>query len=249
MKDQVKGSSEKLRLAARRRIANSANPALWDLVALRAQGYASWAARGHVFRRRAVREYLEATAEPKLQIGSGGSPLPGWLNSDLLGSDVYVDLIRPLPFPDGSFSYVYGEHVIEHVSEAAGLRLLRELHRVLHPGGVLRLATPDLKQAIRLYEDRHELISFEEYRRHLNAETWEHERPCQVFNTAMRHWGHQYVYDEEDLIAKLLGCGFRAVERAEVGESRHPALHGIERHLPHAPRVNAAESMYLEAVR
>jgi predicted SAM-dependent methyltransferase len=205
--------------------------------------------RGHVVRRRAVRAYLAGTAEPKLQLGAGPNALPGWLNSDLIAGDVYLDLRRRLPLPDASFAYAFGEHVIEHVSEADGARLLAELHRVLRPGGVVRVTTPDLAKIVALYEDRNPVIGRAEYARYLAATTGKaQERGSQVFNDFMRLWGHRYVYDEEDLTAKLRAAGFSSVERAEPGESRHPALRGAERHGAE-PWVNAAEAMCIEATR
>ena len=49
-----------------------------------------------------------------------------------------------LPFPDDSFDAVISNHVIEHVGdEAAQLRHLQELRRVLRPGGSGYLAVPN----------------------------------------------------------------------------------------------------------
>ena len=49
-----------------------------------------------------------------------------------------------LPYPDARFDVVLSNHVIEHVGdEAAQLRHLRELKRVLKPGGVGYLAVPN----------------------------------------------------------------------------------------------------------
>jgi predicted SAM-dependent methyltransferase len=206
-------------------------------------------ARGHLVRRRRVRRYLAGTSSPRLQIGSGPQSIPGWLNSDLIAGDIYLDLQRPLPFEDRSFAYVFGEHVIEHLPERDGAALLAELHRVLRPGGVLRLTTPDLRKIIAIYEDRNPVIGREEYVRFLDLETGKrHERPCQVLNDYLRLWGHRYVYDDEDLMAKLRLAGFTEVVRREAGESEHEALRGLERHGGEA-WVNRAEAMSLEASR
>lgn len=49
-----------------------------------------------------------------------------------------------LPYPDARFDVVLSNHVIEHVGdEAAQLRHLRELRRVLKPGGLGYLAVPN----------------------------------------------------------------------------------------------------------
>ena len=219
------------------------------LVLLRARGAAHRALRGHAVRSRAVERYLAAHAEPKLHFGAGPIELEGWLNSDLIAGDIHLDLERPLPLPDAAFSFAFGEHVIEHLPEQSGLRLLDELRRVLRPGGVLRLTTPDLRKLIALYEDRNPVISLADYRRFFDELTAKpHERACQVLNDYLRLWGHRYVYDQEDLTAKLAAAGFVEVTRREPGESEHPPLRDLERH-GGADWVNQAEAMCLEATR
>jgi predicted SAM-dependent methyltransferase len=228
-----------------KQVENPAGRAL--LLRMRALPHA--VSRGHVVREVLLRRYLVSSEVPCLQIGSGGRAKTGWLNSDLIAGDIYLDLSRLLPIPDGSFAYVFGEHVIEHLSERAGYRLLDQLHRILRPGGVLRLTTPDLRKCISLYEDRNAVVSHAEYARYLDAVTGKrHERACQVFNDLMHRWGHRYIYDEEDLRAKLIAAGFREVTRREPGQSPHEALRGLESHAG-ADWVNQAEAMCLEAAR
>jgi predicted SAM-dependent methyltransferase len=216
---------------------------------LRARGSLHWLASGHLVRRRVVTRYLSSIDEPRLQIGAGPQGLDAWLNSDLIRGDIYLDLSRPLPLPDASFAYVFGEHVIEHVSEGAGERLLSELYRVLRPGGVLRLTTPDLRKIIAIYEDRNPTISRDEYASFLSeVEGKPFERPCQGFNHYLRAWGHRYIYDEDDLVAKLRTRGFSDIERRDTGESPHLPLRGVERHGGDT-WVNQAEAMCVEATR
>jgi predicted SAM-dependent methyltransferase len=203
---------------------------------------------GPLRRKRIVERYLREHADPCLQIGSGPVSLPGWLNSDLVAGDVYLDVTRPLALPDASMAYVFGEHVIEHVPEDTGRRVLAEMFRILRPGGVLRLTTPDLQKIIALYEDRNPAMSREEYVGFLDAITGKrHERACQLFNDFMRMWGHAWVYDEEDLAAKLREAGFVDVARREFGSSPHGPLNGLESHGP--TWQNTVEAMCLEATR
>jgi len=230
------------------RLKRTENPTIRHLL-LRARGVAHYAARGHLVRRRAISAHLQANREPRLQIGSGPLGIPGWLNSDLISADIYLDVARPLPLPDASFAYVFGEHLIEHISEERSARLLADLRRVLRPGGVLRLTTPDLQKIIAIYEDRNPVVSRAEYARFLDRETGKrHERACQILNDYLRLWGHRYVFDEEDLTAKLEQAGFTDVRRLEPGESPHSALRGLERH-GGSEWVNRAEAMCIEASR
>ncbi|GHU06730.1 hypothetical protein FACS1894158_14070 [Betaproteobacteria bacterium] len=60
-----------------------------------------------------------------------------------LGTNQEFNVWRGLPFSDRSYGLVYCEHFIEHLDRREGMRLLREIRRVLKPGGILRLAMPD----------------------------------------------------------------------------------------------------------
>jgi len=216
-------------------------------VLLRSRGLAHAVTHGHAVRDARLRAFLAHNAEPKLHIGAGQQRIAGWLNTDLISGEVHVDLLRRLPFADDAFAFAFGEHLIEHLDDAEGAALLRELHRVLRPGGVLRLTTPDLRKIIALYEDRNEVIGRADYMRFLSELTGRpHDRAAQMFNDYLRLWGHQWVYDEEDLTAALVGAGFATVRRHRTGESDLAALRGLERH-GGAEWVNRAEAMCLEA--
>jgi SAM-dependent methyltransferase len=54
--------------------------------------------------------------------------------------DVRTTLSGEAGFPDGSFDYVRANHALEHVIDPAAV--LREMHRVLKPGGTLFLGVP-----------------------------------------------------------------------------------------------------------
>lgn len=215
---------------------------------LRARSVPFYARTGHVARARILADYLAGTEEPKLQFGSGATRLPGWLNSDLVTGDIYLDIARPLPLPDASFAYAFGEHIIEHIPEGAGVQLLEELFRVVRPGGAVRITTPDLRKIIALYEDRNPVIALADYARFMDEITDKrNERGAQVLNNFFHQWGHQWIYDEEDLSAKLAAAGFTEIVRREPGESAFAALTGLEHHGP--PWENDAEAMCLEARR
>lgn len=50
---------------------------------------------------------------------------------------------RNLPFPDNSFQYIVSFETIEHMHYQDALSMIKELHRVLKPGGILIISTPN----------------------------------------------------------------------------------------------------------
>jgi predicted SAM-dependent methyltransferase len=89
-----------------------------------------------------------------LNLGCGNRFHPDWENLDFSPVAPAVracDLRKGIPFPDASFSVVYHSHVLEHFSKNAGAGFLRECYRVLKPGGIIRVAVPDLQRIAALY--------------------------------------------------------------------------------------------------
>ena len=89
-----------------------------------------------------------------LNLGCGGHFHPNWVNVDIAPQDPQVmehDLQARLPFEDASFAAVYHSHVLEHIPKRQAAAFLNECHRVLAPGGVLRVVVPDLEMIARLY--------------------------------------------------------------------------------------------------
>lgn len=71
-------------------------------------------------------------------------------------SDVNYDLreFNELPLPSNSASVVFSSHTFEHIFPDNVDFVLRELFRVIKPGGVLRLSVPDYQRAVTAYEDK-----------------------------------------------------------------------------------------------
>jgi len=68
---------------------------------------------------------------------------------------VAADLRGGLPFPAGSFDAAVGIHVLQDLAYLDVVPVLRELHRVLRRGAVLRLGLPDLERALDAYRRSH----------------------------------------------------------------------------------------------
>ncbi|NPC54145.1 class I SAM-dependent methyltransferase [Caenimonas soli] len=184
---------------------------------------------------RLIRRYLETHEVRKLQIGAGPTALDGWLCTDIdpkSETTAYLDATKPFPFEEGTFDYIYSEHMIEHIPWREGLFMLRECRRVLKPGGVLRVATPDLKVLLDLYAGPHKPV--EERYIHWITDTFldgvKVYKPSFVINNAFHNWGHQFLYDAELLAMALREAGFTDIRQWPTGESDDPALRGIESH-------------------
>lgn len=77
----------------------------------------------------------------KLNLGGGLQKIPGFVNVDRVGGQE----VFPLPdHADGSIDEVRASHILEHFGHREALEVLKEWVRVLKPGGVLRVAVPDL---------------------------------------------------------------------------------------------------------
>lgn len=80
---------------------------------------------------------------PALNLGCGTDIRPGHVNLDvaaLPGVDVVHDLGElPLPFDDARFDAVVCKDILEHLDYPP---VLRELHRILRPGGRLEITSP-----------------------------------------------------------------------------------------------------------
>lgn len=175
-------------------------------------------------RERALRRRLPA-AGLKLHLGCGAVRLDGWVNIDLETpqADLHWDITRRLPFADGSARLVYHEHLMEHLTVEDGARCLRDWHRVLEPGGVLRVATPDLGYLVERYGGDWRSQAW------LGLPEYEFIRTrAEMMNVAFRWWGHRYLYDGEELERRISDAGFRDVTRHRLGASARAELRGLE---------------------
>ena len=181
---------------------------------------------------RVIAQYLRDNPVRKLQIGAGSSRLPGWLNTDIEAGDglAYLDATKPFPFEDGSLHYIFSEHVIEHLTYEEGKLMVAESHRVLAPGGRMRISTPDLDRFIDLFDEN----PSEEARAYLAGKIKWHEWPNEpnpaaiILNLQMSSWGHKFMYDMTTLGGVLTRAGFHNVRSFEENHSDDEQLRGLE---------------------
>ena len=103
----------------------------------------------------------------KLHIGAGDNYLNGWVNVDAtpdLGPDICAR-VTGLPFPNRVFHRVCMVHVVEHIPYKLLAPALSEIYRVMKPGGILIIETPEIEGVFRDFlaadtDRRKELLSY-----------------------------------------------------------------------------------------
>jgi predicted SAM-dependent methyltransferase len=124
--------------------------------------------------------------------------------------------------------------VLEHFTQAEGVRIVHECYRVLCPGGILRLRVPDHVRFWKNYVQEYECT------RQRPREQWSlhHTRwTAMYFNEicvhrppvwqSMGHY-HKWMYDEISLLMLLEEVGFQQVERRTFHHSSIPGIEAVE---------------------
>lgn len=186
-----------------------------------------------------------------VQIGCGGKTLLGWLNTEYAyyPNCVFLDMTQPLPFATGEVEFIVAEHVLANVPKWDGGSFLRECHRCLKPGGILRLSTPNLTALSRLIVGD-DLVGLAQALTARHSRLYRQNQPvsvCDLVNDIHYLWDHRYLYSEEELLAQLHAAGFTQIERVRFGESRDSRLINIDKH--QAGPEMAYIDLRVEAVR
>lgn len=189
---------------------------------------------GKLTRKREIKRYFKSHPVRKLQIGSGQNILNGWLNTDLKTAKgiIFLDVGKRFPFHDCSLDYILCEHLIEHMEYQKSIEVLCECFRVLKAGGKIRVATPDLRFLIELYNP-------EKTRLQNRYISWAVDsflpdvgiyQDTFVINNFFRDWGHKFIYDYKTLQDAMSRVGFVNIARCSVGESDDENLRRLEAH-------------------
>lgn len=200
---------------------------------------------------------------PRVNLGCGPVMRDGWINVDgsrrawlltrataldrllvRLGlipptafkpSVLYHNLLKPLPWPNGSIAAIYAGEVWEHLRPADGERLTRECYRVLAQGGVLRLCVPDGVEFWRRYLQifAEECLAPRPHRRpeRLRRHVQMYFDDICTSREFIRSFGHfhKWQYDEIQITDLLERSGFTDVERKPFRVSRIAGIDVVER--------------------
>jgi predicted SAM-dependent methyltransferase len=147
----------------------------------------------------------------KLQVGSsnvkGEYKDEEWVNLDIKpfrGVDIVADASERIPLDTNSVDEIRCIHVLEHVTRDKHEPMLREMYRVLKPGGTLYVETPDFFGTIQNL--------FDAFR---NGDTEAvHIWTTSVYGKSEREgMSHHWGFYEGLLRRKARACGFKDVQR------------------------------------
>ena len=186
-----------------------------------------------------VKDAQTTQAVRRLNWGCGGHTLPGWINSDNKEApdiELSCDIRDGLPLEEGSMDYVVSIHALPEVPYTALVPVLQELRRVIKPGGVLRLALPDLLKGVDAYRrgDRDYFLVPDEDAKSLGAK----------LITQLIWYGYsRTLFTSEFIEEMLLKAGFGRVVHCAYRQTStpHPEIVDLDNREP--------ESLFVEAYK
>ena len=150
----------------------------------------------------------------------------------------YADAVKHIPYGDGSVSVIYSSHMLEHLDRTEARRFMQECRRVLEPGGILRIAVPDLLPLARVYLAGGSADAF------LSSCVLELEKPrglaARVHNFIFGGREHHWMYDGASLSRLMVDAGFTDTKVLEAGKTTIPNPGQLNL------RERESESVYVE---
>lgn len=166
----------------------------------------------------------------KLHLGCGKRDFgPSWVHIDKADFPhiKYKDVTK-LPFETGTVDVIYACHLIAYFDREEIIPILKEWKRVLIPGGVLRLATPDFRAMAKMYL-RENCSNLNQFLGPLYGKMGgvyiDHSHKCGVdIQCVEKPIYHKTTYDLYSIIELLASVGFKDIrkyDRFKTDHARH----------------------------
>lgn len=153
----------------------------------------------------------------------------------------WADATRRIPLPDGAVGVVYSSHVLEHLDRVDAALFLGQVRRVLAPGGIVRLAVPDLERKARQYLASGDADDFMESAFLCVPRPRSLMQRVAMALVGPRH--HQWMYDGRSLCRLLEQNGFSQATCVPAGDTRIASPGSLDL------SEREVESLYVEAIR
>lgn len=168
---------------------------------------------------------LDRSAVRKINICCGPQKIPGYTGIDLGGRvDLRRDLSRRnLPFANASLEVVTCMSAINYFSRARGGELIREVHRVLQPGGIARFGVQDLAAIAKRYVEKDVAFFFQKLpdgRARFEGPTIGDKFAAWFYGYTIGGMPCRYFYDYDALAYLFVEAGFTTVERKPYLDSK-----------------------------
>lgn len=175
----------------------------------------------------------------KIHLGCGKRYIPGFIHVDIVRFE-HVDYLCNIDdlhiFESNSADLIYNCHVLEHFHRVKVPVVLKEWHRVLRPGGILRTSVPDFNALCELYQETKDLsivigplIGKQNY----------------LYNI------HYNIFDFKSLSKTLKEVGFKKVHQYNWRDTEHADVDDFSQaYYPHMNKENGKLiSLNVEAVK
>jgi predicted SAM-dependent methyltransferase len=176
----------------------------------------------------------------KLMFGCGDVRREGWIGIDCFSGpavDLRLDLRRPLPFLNSSVDYCYSEHFLEHLYPEEARLHLKEVCRILKPGGIYRVVVPaGIRFAEKYLAGDAAFFAL--------AHPWETRPIDAVFKIVNWSGEHRGIYDFDQLNFMAMEAGFKDARESSANQSAISELR-IDRSEPQ----RVAESLDTELIK
>jgi len=166
-----------------------------------------------------------------INICCGLQELPGYLGIDFSAdADLQLDLAKnDLPFMDNSLDVVICISAINYFTRSRAREIVKEVYRVLKPGGIARFGVQDMDSIARRYVEKDREFFFQKLpdgSERFEGPTIGDKFAAWFYGYAIKGTPCQYFYDYESLRFLFERAGFSIIEQKAFRESR---LENIEK--------------------
>lgn len=131
------------------------------------------------------------------------------------GADLYWDFLKPIPIADNLVNVIYSSHFLEHFYWDDLVKLLKEIYRILRPGGFFYICVPDARLFIDAYIKNKSLEIIGN-----NNPYYHYYSPLSYVNyIAYMGKAHKYMFDKEEMISMLKSIGFAIVKERDFEQN------------------------------